>query len=686
MREVLELYAGTIKRIIPSLPTAVFVLGRSAPPERYSVGSPGNDPASYFGRPGSCIDTLATNIFWGWKDPIAQRMAPPLHAYLNVPGNTNYVSEVSALNAGWRTMFGTHDGRPNGRFWGGSLGRAYNAAGVTIWQYFGRGQPKPLVPLQGSFVDYWGKMEWTEEGCLHMNSFRAVKAAGSWLPKLQGTASLVTFVPAYDPPDEIEPVTISNGVGTAFVGDVTVGLSNVTGDDRGLILRIGQSDFLFIGVGYQAELCVDTREWKRPAIERGSFDYFNWTKSAGPLPDTISIDPETGHVKLKMSEENLSEKTLGNYQYVLRIYDASDVQNADAIAGEGKIEVSWTNPEGTRSVLVKRKTETFPMDPSDGVTVFSGSANAYTDTVVENGTTYRYTVFAKSPSGYSKAVSTAQCVATPSDMAPSYVTDFRAMDGGKGRTVLEWSNPSDNGYVVTKVLRKTSSDPQVPAFAIDYTAFPNDPTDGKVVYSGTGTRYVDKGLENGALYYYTAFAIDDTGNYSAPVHPAQDVAKVGVRTKWLRPTALNVISGDMQSADCGSLERDDDERLVIESDSTEKGGLLNATATVPLPKSIDLDKLVKLVVKFQGQNTWNAAKGSFKLKVRDTKAGAMLILFEGAFCDGEDVDRALPLYSDFARYVDENREIRLNLYQNAPAPEPPITRVDLWGVEVEYLE
>ena len=91
------------------------------------------------------------------------------------------------------------------------------------------------------------------------------------------------------------------------------------------------------------------------------------------------------------------------------------------------------------------------------------------------------------------------------------------------------------------------------------------------------------------------------------------------------------------------------------------------------------------MLKFQGQNTWNAAKGSFRLKIRDVAAGEMLTLFDGAFCDGQDVDRVLPLYGDLARYIDENREIQLNMYQNAPAPENPATRIDVWGVEVEYL-
>jgi len=681
MREALEGYARIIKDAIPTLTASVPILGRDG------VGSPGKDPAAFFGRPDSCIDVLSTNLYWGRKDPVAQRQAPPFYHYLNILGNTCYVSESSAFNATWRTIFGTHDGKPNGEFWGGSLGRAYNIAGVTVWQLYGRGQPKPLWPLQGSLIDYWGEMEWTEEAYRHMNSLRAVKAAGSWLPELQGTADMVTFVPDYDPPDEIEPVTISDGAGTAVVGDVTIRLSNVIDDNRGFLLRIGPSDFLFVGVGYSAGLRVDTRPWGRMAVERGSFNYFDWTKSADPLPDTVVIEPHTGYVTLKMSDENLTEKTLENYQYILRVYDSSNVQDADAVAGEGKVELSWTNPEGIQSVLVKRKAGSFPTSPTDGDTVFEGTGTAFVDTNVKNGTSYYYSIFARDASGYSKAVSTAQCAATPADMAPSYVTGFRATDSGDGHTVLTWTNPSDNGYLLTKVVRNKSTDPQVPPFAIDYTAFPNDPAYGEVVYSGTGARCVDSDLENGTYHYYTAFAIDETSNYSAPVKPAQDVAKVGVLTELLAPAAVTVTSGDIRFGDRASLAHDDGKRLVIESESTNEGCVLDVTVTVRIPDSIDVKKIVKLVPKFHGQNTWNAAKGACALNIRNQKTGEMVCLFEGAFCDGQDIDRVLPLYDSLGDYINgSTREMQLNIYQNAPAPENPMTRIDLWGVEAEYLK
>jgi len=100
-----------------------------------------------------------------------------------------------------------------------------------------------------------------------------------------------------------------------------------------------------------------------------------------------------------------------------------------------------------------------------------------------------------------------------------------------------------------------------------------------------------------------------------------------------------------------------------------------------------MGKIIKLVPKFEGQNTWNAAKGACALKVMNYKSGEMEPLFEGAFCDGQDVWRVLPLYSSLGDYVDDNtREMQLNVYQNAPAPENPMTRVDVWGVEVEYLK
>ena len=49
------------------------------------------------------------------------------------------------------------------------------------------------------------------------------------------------------------------------------------------------------------------------------------------------------------------------------------------------------------------------------------------------------------------------------------------------------------------------------------TTYPNTPSDGVLVYSGTGTYYIQTGLVGGTAYYYTAWGYDGGSSYTPDV-------------------------------------------------------------------------------------------------------------------------------------------------------------------------
>ena len=67
---------------------------------------------------------------------------------------------------------------------------------------------------------------------------------------------------------------------------------------------------------------------------------------------------------------------------------------------------------------------------------------------------------------------------------------------------LAWNNPVSSSYDHTEIYRSTST-------------FPQKPTDGTKIYSGTADNIVDTGLDNNTLYYYSAFAFDRYGNFAS---------------------------------------------------------------------------------------------------------------------------------------------------------------------------
>lgn len=85
-------------------------------------------------------------------------------------------------------------------------------------------------------------------------------------------------------------------------------------------------------------------------------------------------------------------------------------------------------------------------------------------------------------------------------IAPANITSFTAA-AGDGQISLSWTNPI-NDFTGVTILRKTGS-------------YPASPTDGTVVYDGSGTSYNSAGLVNGTAYFYKAFSHDTVLNYAS---------------------------------------------------------------------------------------------------------------------------------------------------------------------------
>jgi hypothetical protein len=77
--------------------------------------------------------------------------------------------------------------------------------------------------------------------------------------------------------------------------------------------------------------------------------------------------------------------------------------------------------------------------------------------------------------------------------------------GGDRRATLKWTNPKNSDFAAVEIERGTNA------------AFSNANATGTVVYHGTGTSYVDKGLTNDVSYRYVVHSLDKNGNKSQGV-------------------------------------------------------------------------------------------------------------------------------------------------------------------------
>ncbi|MBA2692070.1 MAG: Ig-like domain-containing protein [Rubrobacter sp.] len=69
---------------------------------------------------------------------------------------------------------------------------------------------------------------------------------------------------------------------------------------------------------------------------------------------------------------------------------------------------------------------------------------------------------------------------------------------------LSWTNPADDDFEATRVMRST----------VGHADSATQATNQTKIYEGSATSYADIGLEDNTRYYYTAFARDNNGNWS----------------------------------------------------------------------------------------------------------------------------------------------------------------------------
>ncbi|MBU2644620.1 hypothetical protein KKI24_07930 [bacterium] len=210
-----------------------------------------------------------------------------------------------------------------------------------------------------------------------------------------------------------------------------------------------------------------------------------------------------------------------------------------ASVGDQQINLSWTNPGGA-SVLIRRSTTGYPTSILSGTQVSDATGTSYSDTGLTNNVTYYYTAFTHTTANNHTSGSNAD--GTPVASIPTYnndVTSFTAAVGD-GQVSLSWG--AATGWAGVKIMRKT-------------TGYPASESDGTEVYNGSGTSTIDrgltngsgyKGLTNGTVYYYRAFAYDSGTNYAPGVNAIAAAASLSTGLAAYYPISGNASDGSGQ--------------------------------------------------------------------------------------------------------------------------------------------
>jgi fibronectin type 3 domain-containing protein len=249
--------------------------------------------------------------------------------------------------------------------------------------------------------------------------------------------------------------------------------------------------------------------------------------------------------------------------------------NVTVTAGNGQATLNWSASTGATGYSVLRATS-----PNGTYTmVASGlTGTSYTDTGLDNGTTYYYAVIATNASG-SSANSTQVNALT----APASPTGLAAT-ADNAQVSLLWN--STTGAATYNVLRSTMS-------GSGYAS----------VASGvTGTSYTDTGLTNGTAYYYVVTATN-TGGTSANSSEA-NATPVALPSPWS--------TSDVGSTGAiGSASRSPSGVFTITGAGADIWGSSDAFRYVYQTATGDCDITARVV---SVQNTHNSAKSGVMIR------------------------------------------------------------------------
>jgi len=222
--------------------------------------------------------------------------------------------------------------------------------------------------------------------------------------------------------------------------------------------------------------------WCDNITKEGNY-WSNWDGSGWGTPNAYPIDGRAGAYDMYPQKEPVSIVTA-----------PSVPQNLDAVAGNGKVTLSWQPPASDGGLPVINYTVYYGTNTGNYTqNIIVGNITTYTVYGLSNGQTYYFAVSAINAVGESAKSNEVSAVPCTVPSPPQNLTVI----AGNRNVTLTWEPPADNGGMA------------VTNYTVYYGTSPGNYTNN--ITLGNITNYTITGLINGQRYYFAVSAINAVG-------------------------------------------------------------------------------------------------------------------------------------------------------------------------------
>ncbi len=226
------------------------------------------------------------------------------------------------------------------------------------------------------------------------------------------------------------------------------------------------------------------------------------TVTITPLSSGVSYYVELESGIVKDSSGNLFTGLSGNSGWNFTVADTvpPSITNLVVTPSVNSASISWNTTKPALSHYLWGTTTDYASGSGTETSYLTTHSTTLSGLIAS--THYFYKIDVEDASGNTASVTGSFTTLNGQDTTPPANPSNFTAQALSNSIALSWTNPSDPDFTATRITRSTAS-------------YPLLPSDGVLIYEGSGQSVTDASVSLNTRYYYSAFSKDASGNFSS---------------------------------------------------------------------------------------------------------------------------------------------------------------------------